>query len=119
MVMSIIPWPTPLIALLAVSFCVLIASVVSIHALLTKRDVRAALGWIGLIWFSPILGGVVYYVFGINRVTRSALKLKHLEGECSSLVYVARRLFSKQSIPLSRMKASRIPRKSIQTWDSW
>jgi cardiolipin synthase len=84
MVMSIISWPSPLIVWLAVSVCVLIASVVSVHVLLTKRDVRAALGWIGLTWFSPLLGGVVYYIFGINRVTRRALKFKTPEGDGAS-----------------------------------
>jgi cardiolipin synthase len=37
--------------------------------------VRGALGWIAAAWLSPILGGVLYFMFGINRVTRRALKL--------------------------------------------
>lgn len=43
-----------------------------IHALLNKRNVRAATGWIGLIWFAPVLGIVLYYLFGINRIRRRA-----------------------------------------------
>ncbi|MBV9548058.1 MAG: phospholipase [Alphaproteobacteria bacterium] len=52
-----------------------IAAGVTTDVLLTKSDVRAALGWIAAAWLSPILGGVLYFLFGINRVTRRALKL--------------------------------------------
>jgi cardiolipin synthase A/B len=54
----------------------LIAIAVTLHALLTKRDVSSAVGWIGLGWFSPLFGGFVYFVFGINRVQRRALRLR-------------------------------------------
>ena len=54
---------------------VLIAAAVTAHVLLTKSDVRAALGWIAVAWLSPLFGGFLYYVFGINRVTRRALHL--------------------------------------------
>ena len=53
-----------------------IAIAVTVHVLLRKRDVAAAMGWIGLAWFSPIIGGLVYSVFGINRVQRLARKLR-------------------------------------------
>jgi cardiolipin synthase A/B len=45
---------------------------VTAHVLLRKSDVRAALGWIGVAWLSPIVGGPLYFLFGINRVTRAA-----------------------------------------------
>ena len=48
------------------------AIVVTVHVLMTKRDVRAAAGWIGLAWLSPFVGALVYYLFGINRITRRA-----------------------------------------------
>ena len=54
----------------------LIAIAVTLHALLTKRDVASAAGWIGLGWLSPFFGGFVYFVFGINRVRRRALRLR-------------------------------------------
>ena len=54
---------------------VLIAGTVSAHVLLTKRDVGAAIGWIGLGWLSPFLGGGLYYMFGINRVRRRGARL--------------------------------------------
>ncbi|HZS62329.1 MAG TPA: cardiolipin synthase [Gemmatimonadaceae bacterium] len=43
---------------------------VSAHIVLTKDDVRAAIGWIGLVWLTPILGSGIYLVFGINRINR-------------------------------------------------
>jgi len=55
-----------------------LAITVTADVLLKKSDVRGALGWIGAAWFSPILGGLFYYLFGINRVTRRALKMGRL-----------------------------------------
>lgn len=52
----------------------------SAHVVLTKRDARAAIGWIGIIWLTPILGTVLYVMFGINRIRRKALALKR--GRC-------------------------------------
>ncbi len=53
-----------------------IATWVTIHALLNKREVGSTLGWVGLAWFSPFLGGFLYFVLGINRVTRRAIRLR-------------------------------------------
>lgn len=53
-----------------------VAIAVTVHALFRQSNVRTALGWIGIAWFSPILGGFLYYVFGINRVARRAVKLE-------------------------------------------
>lgn len=51
---------------------VIVAAGVTVHALLNKRDIRAAIAWIGLAWLSPLVGAALYYVVGINRVTRRA-----------------------------------------------
>lgn len=56
------------------TFHVIIAVLTTGHALLNKRDIRAAIGWIGLTWLSPGLGAGLYYAFGINRVARRAVK---------------------------------------------
>ena len=53
----------------------LAALVASSHALLHKRDARAATLWLAFIWFMPLLGSVFYFVFGINRIRRRALLL--------------------------------------------
>ena len=62
---------------LFVTIYVLIAAAVTVHVLQTKSDVRAALAWIAVAWLSPIFGALLYFVFGINRVTRRALHLGH------------------------------------------
>ena len=49
-----------------------IAAIVTVHVLLTKRDVGTSIGWIGLAWLSPVVGGIMYYLLGINRVKRRA-----------------------------------------------
>jgi cardiolipin synthase A/B len=46
------------------------------HAVLHKRDVRAALGWVGFIWLAPIVGALAYLVFGVNRIRRRAAALR-------------------------------------------
>ncbi|WP_428485716.1 phospholipase D-like domain-containing protein [Rhodopila sp.] len=53
---------------------------VTIHILLNKREVASAVGWIGLVWFAPILGAFAYLVFGINRVKRRARLLRPQDG---------------------------------------
>lgn len=50
---------------------------VTAHVLLRKREVGAAIGWIGLAWLSPFLGSGLYFVFGINRVRQRARTLGH------------------------------------------
>ena len=49
--------------------------IVTIHALLHKRDTGAAIAWIGLAWLSPFIGGGLYAMFGVNRVRRRAQRL--------------------------------------------
>jgi cardiolipin synthase len=51
---------------------VLIIAGTALHVLLKKRDVRAAIGWLGLIWFAPVLGAILYWLFGVNRIQRRA-----------------------------------------------
>ncbi len=61
-------------AMLAVGLVLAIG--VTIHVLLHKREVASAVGWIGLVWFAPILGTMIYLVLGINRVKRRARRLR-------------------------------------------
>ena len=44
----------------------------AIHILYKKRDTRAAAGWLGLVWFAPVLGICLYWLFGVNRIRRRA-----------------------------------------------
>ncbi|WP_428066481.1 phospholipase D-like domain-containing protein [Candidatus Proelusimicrobium volucris] len=50
---------------------------VTIHILLFKDDVKSSIGWIGLVWLTPLLGSIIYIMFGINRIKRKAIKLKN------------------------------------------
>jgi len=52
-----------------------VAGLVTVHTLLRKRDVPAAIGWIGMAWLAPALGALMYFGFGINRVQRRARRL--------------------------------------------
>ncbi|HEX9726018.1 MAG TPA: cardiolipin synthase [Vicinamibacteria bacterium] len=67
--MSLLDW-TPEILIATIS----IAS--SWHALLYKREPRAALAWIAVCLMLPIVGALLYYLFGINRVRTRARELR-------------------------------------------
>jgi cardiolipin synthase len=47
------------------------------HAILNKSDSRSAIGWVGIIWLVPMLGSILYFLLGINRVHRLAKGLRH------------------------------------------
>ncbi|MBL4820458.1 MAG: PLDc N-terminal domain-containing protein [Gammaproteobacteria bacterium] len=44
------------------------------HALLSKRDSKSAFGWIVFCLVIPIIGPLIYLIFGINRLHQAALK---------------------------------------------
>ena len=46
------------------------------HALLRKRDPRAALGWIAVCLLLPGLGALLYLLFGVNRIKAKARHLR-------------------------------------------
>ena len=60
-------WP-----ILAFTLHVVIGLCVSSDIVLRKTDTRAALGWIGIVWLTPLLGALLYFVFGVNRIHRKA-----------------------------------------------
>ena len=55
---------------------ILLPFIVTWHAISTKKDVRSATGWIGLSWFVPILGSLFYFLLGVNRIHRKAIKVR-------------------------------------------
>ena len=61
-------------ALMAVDIA--LASGVTIHAVLNKRDSRSVIGWVGLAWLAPFVGVFAYLVLGINRIHRKASSLR-------------------------------------------
>jgi cardiolipin synthase len=50
--------------------------IASLHAVLRKRDTRAAISWVGLIWLAPGAGVVLYALFGLNRIRRQAAEMQ-------------------------------------------
>ena len=68
-------WPWLLAGLHAV---VMVAA--SSHVVLTKRDARSAIGWVGIIWLTPFIGSILYFMFGVNRIQRKARKLTRRHG---------------------------------------
>src|SRR5208283_512259 len=60
---------------LAAGFDFLACLLASGHALLHKRDSRAATLWLGVIWLLPAVGPLLYLALGVNRIRRRALVL--------------------------------------------
>ena len=60
---------------LAAGFDLLAALLASLHALLHKRDSRAATLWIAWIWLLPLFGPILYLTLGVNRIRRRAVSL--------------------------------------------
>jgi cardiolipin synthase len=61
---------------LAAGFGLLAALLASSHALLHKRDPRAATLWLGIIWLMPAVGPMLYLALGVNRIRRRAISLR-------------------------------------------
>lgn len=59
----------------AAGFDLVACLLASSHALLHKRDNRAAMIWIFIIWMLPALGPLLYITLGVNRLRRHAVKL--------------------------------------------
>lgn len=60
---------------LVAAFHFVAAVLVSAHCLLNKRDSRAASLWLGIIWFLPVFGPLLYLALGVNRIRRRAILL--------------------------------------------
>jgi len=69
----------------------LLSVLASAHVLLYKRDSRAAIAWVGFVWLVPLVGAVLYFILGVNRIRRRAALLRsdleryrahHAEPEC-------------------------------------
>ncbi len=77
----------PYLITLATFFAILATAV---HILYKKHDTRAAAGWLGLVWFAPVLGVCLYWMFGVNRIKRRAME----------------HFAHKQAVPLPEKKAA-------------
>ena len=61
---------------LLVALTLFFALIASGHALLYKRDSRAATLWVGVIWLVPLGGALLYFILGVNRIRRRAILLR-------------------------------------------
>lgn len=59
------------------------------HLLLSRRDVPSTVGWVGLIILAPFVGLLLYWLFGINRITRKAHRLRPATSEASDRAELA------------------------------
>ena len=64
---------------------VVMATIGIVHAIMTKEDVRAATGWVGVMLLSPFVGAIIYAVAGINRIRRATISAQRpLDSEAAS-----------------------------------
>ncbi len=73
----------------------------SAHVVLHKRDHRSAIGWVGVIWLVPVVGALLYFLAGINRIQRRAnrLRRRHPVKRAKSLCKDAVAVFSQAFVP--------------------
>ena len=57
----------------ALILSLLISIPTAIHAAMNKKEVRAAIGWVGIILLSPFAGSILYFIAGINRVRHTQI----------------------------------------------
>jgi cardiolipin synthase len=67
--MDVIEW-------IALAVATLLSAGCAGHALLHKRDPRAAFGWIAVCLLFPLAGPVLYVLFGVNRTRSRAQRLE-------------------------------------------
>ncbi len=83
----VIDWIEPYWPYLLTVLTSLLSVLAAGHAIMTKRDVRSALGWSGLVLLSPGIGVILYFCLGINRVRRKALALRDTRTRMPSGFY--------------------------------
>ncbi len=69
---------------LMAGLAIIVATISSVHALLSKRDPKAAIGWIAVCILLPFGGPLLYYLFGINRVRTRAEELQNRADSLNS-----------------------------------
>src|SRR5512138_1446696 len=62
--------------LLTLAALFLLSMPAALHALVNKRDPRAATGWIAICLLFPFAGPVLYFLFGVNRVRTKAQAIR-------------------------------------------
>ena len=60
----------------AIGLGLLLSVLATGHAVLNKRDSRVAIAWVGFVWLVPLVGAVMYFIFGVNRIRHKAALLR-------------------------------------------
>jgi cardiolipin synthase A/B len=60
----------------AIGTGLLLSILATAHAVLNKRDSRAAIAWVGFVWLVPLVGAIMYFIFGVNRIRHKAALLR-------------------------------------------
>jgi cardiolipin synthase len=86
---------------IAAVLAILLAILSSGHVVLFKRDSRAAVAWVGFIWLVPLVGSILYFLLGVNRIRRQAVLLRgDLKRVRSSPVeHICTGAYLKKSLP--------------------
>ncbi|MGE0811208.1 MAG: phosphatidylserine/phosphatidylglycerophosphate/cardiolipin synthase family protein [Immundisolibacter sp.] len=66
---------TATLAWLALALQVALGLLCAWHALISKRDPRSALAWIGISLLLPLGGPLLYFLFGVNRIRTRGRRL--------------------------------------------
>ena len=66
---------------IAVTLHVIVAPLVALHCLRTRREAPSALLWIFVAWSLPVLGALLYLGFGVNRIRAKAWRKQQTDDE--------------------------------------
>ncbi|HKX61220.1 MAG TPA: phospholipase D-like domain-containing protein [Verrucomicrobiae bacterium] len=61
---------------LVIVLTVVLALLAAGHAVLYRRESRAAVLWVGVIMLVPLIGATLYFILGVNRIRRRAILLR-------------------------------------------
>jgi len=63
--------PTTAFSLVGLLY-LLLALVTGVHVVLNKQNEASAFSWLGIILLAPLMGALLYWLFGMNRIRRRA-----------------------------------------------
>jgi cardiolipin synthase A/B len=79
------------------------------HALLYKREPRAAFGWIAVTLLFPVFGPLLYFIFGINRVRTRGRELGRMLSLNLRIGFERAETHLEELIPPSRVPEQFLP----------
>ena len=91
---------------IALTLSLVISIPTAIHAAMTKQEVRAAIGWVGVIILSPYMGSALYFIVGINKIRQTQItelrdqSIKEYSNESTPPITHLDRSFSPQMASL-------------------